>query len=272
MNKTSSICRWLWIAVYLLLIVMLGIMIILSITEPQHNLFAWQMALGTVLGTIAFISAFFIWQRYIPQKLACNTRLYYVLLVLLGISLYLISCIGRNSPESFMDYNNVWQEASELAQGKSLSQELYFKAYANNITPMLFLSVLFRVASLLHIKDPFYFVLAVSVLEVMGAVWSVGILVGNSVEERRQYRIPVLTLFACLLPMWANTQAFYTDSMSFCMGAMALAGIKLSFETDSKIKRLIFGGGQRSDCGDWNYCKGDSCNSSHCRYGCNAVL
>lgn len=243
MRKACDTYRAIWIAIYLLLAIMLGIILIASITEPQHNLFGWQMAVGTVLGAFALIVVFCLWQRYIPQRVAGNAGIYYGLLILYGMSLYGVSCLGRNMPDSLGDYGQVWTGAAELAGGEGLSQEWYFKIYSNNIKPMLFLSVLFRLSSAMGMKDPFYFVLIFSVLEVVGAAWSAGVLVGDSPEESRRYRIPVLLLFVFLLPIWANTQAFYTDSMSFCIGIMALAGIKLALRTESRGRRLLLLGG-----------------------------
>lgn len=135
-----------------------------------------------------------------------------------------------------MDYGRIWKAALELSEGKELSEAWYFKIYANNIKPMLYLSVLFRIAHFLHISDPFYFIVLFGVLGVLRAVWSVGILAGNSREEREDIRIPVCFLFMCTLPIWANVQALYTDGMSFAVGITVLALLKLCFETDSRIK------------------------------------
>ncbi|MCM1025793.1 MAG: hypothetical protein NC432_05130 [Roseburia sp.] len=147
MKKAGEFCRAIWIAVYLLLTLTLAVLIIACVTEPQHNLLAGQMALGTVLGGAFLIAALFLWERYLPQKIAGNPWLYYGLLILYGISLYGVSCFCRNSPDSFADYQQVWAGAAELAAGEGLSQEWYFKIYANNIKPMLLLSVLFRASA-----------------------------------------------------------------------------------------------------------------------------
>lgn len=235
--------RWLYIAVYMLLLAMLGSMIVISAANPQQNLFAWQMAVGIVFGTVALAGVFLFWEKYYPKLHIFHGRIYYVLLAFLAVFLYIVSCIGRNLPESFVDYGQVWQGAFEMAQGKELSAAWYFNLCANNVKPMLMLSVLFRIAFFLGIRDPFYFVLFISMLEVMGAGWSVGILVGDSVEEYRKYRLPVLLAFVFLLPVWANTQAFYTDSMSFGMAAIALAGMKLSFLVKTNRGRLLLIGG-----------------------------
>lgn len=228
-----------WIFMYILQIVLLGLLIALSITRPQNNLFPWQMAIGTTLGTILLATAFFLWDRPPCRKIKQSLFIYIILLMLYGILLYGISCIGRNALWSMGDYERTWNTALELSEGAELSEEWYFKIYANNIKPMLYLSVLFRAARLFHFSDPFYFILIISVLQVLGAVWSVGVLVGNSREERAQYRIPILLLFAFTLPIWANVQAFYTDSMSFAMGIIVLALIKLCFETTSRIRIVL---------------------------------
>lgn len=194
------------------------------------------MAVGTIWGTILFIGVIRLWNKIPYEAFIRSTWLYVILLILYGISLYVISCIGRNSPYSLIDYIQVWNAASELSEGRALTSELYFLTYANNIKPMLYLSVLFRISKFLHFQDPFYFALIWNVCQVLGAVWSVGILAGNSKEEREKYRIPILFIFVCTLPIWAITQTFYTDGMSFVMGIITLALIRLALETSSKWK------------------------------------
>lgn len=240
MLKTNNkICRSILAFIYILQIVLLGLIIVLSITSPQHNLIPWQMAVGTAFGAILFIVVFGFWDRIPYERFKKNTCLYAALLILFGAALYVASCIGRNSPYSLEDYGYVWYCASELSEGRPLVPEYYFLTYANNFKPMLYLSLLLRISKYLHFQDPFYFVLIWSICQVLGAVWSVGILVGNSREERESYRIPILFLFICTLPIWANVQAFYTDSMSFMIGIIVLAFIRLSFEAASKWKTAL---------------------------------
>lgn len=236
---TNKICVSIWTFIYIIQIVLLGLIIILSITGPQNNLFPWQMAVGTVIGTAFFLFVLWLWDNLPCERLKRNTWLYAALLVLFGVSLYIMSSIGRNSPYSLEDYLQVWNGALELTEGRAFTTPFYFQTYANNIKPMLFLSILFRISKALRFMDPFYFVLILSICLVLGAVWSAGILVGNSREERRQYRIPILLMFVCTLPIWANVQAFYTDSMSFMTGVLALALIRLSFEAAQKWKAAL---------------------------------
>lgn len=236
---TNKACILIWAVIYMLQVLLLGLIIVLSITSPQHNLIPWQMAVGTVFGTILFVVVFWLWDRMPYERLKKNTWLYTALLILFGTLLYTVSCIGRNSPYSLDDYIQVWNGASELSEGQALTSVFYFQTYANNIKPMLYLSVLFRISGFLHFRDPFYFVLIWSVCQVLGAVWSVDILAGNSKEERERYRIPILIMFVCTLPIWANVQAFYTDSMSFMMGIIALALIRLSFESVHRWRAIL---------------------------------
>lgn len=236
---TNKICVSIWTFIYILQIVLLGLIIILSITGPQNNLFPWQMAVGTVIGTAFFLFVLRLWGKLPCEELKKSTWLYAALLVLFGVALYIVSCIGRNSPYSLEDYLQVWNGASELTEGRAFTTPFYFQTYANNIKPMLFLSILFRLSKALGFQDPFYFVLILSICLVLGAVWSAGILVGDSREERRQYRLPILLMFVCTLPIWANVQAFYTDSMSFMTGIFALALIRLSFEAVYKWKAAL---------------------------------
>lgn len=168
----GSSSRFLWICIYVLLTLAMGLIIILSVTEPQHHLFPWQMAVGTFMGFIFMIAAFLIWDRLKLPKAAESLWVYIILLSFFGISLYVVSCIGRNSPSSLVDYGRVWEAAAEVAGGEPLSKAYYFKLYANNIKPMLFLSVIFRFAYFVGFQDPFYVVLLLSVLEVVGAaIW-----------------------------------------------------------------------------------------------------
>ena len=189
---TSKAVGSIWAFVYTLLIILLGLIIVLSITDPQNNLFPWQMTIGTVLGTVLFLCFFLLWNRMPFERLKQSTMLYVTLLILYGALLYAVSCIGRNSPYSLDDYMQIWYGAWELSEGQELSSQFYFQTYANNIKPMLYLNVLFRIAKALRFQDPFYFILILSICQVLGAVWSVGVLSGDSRVERRRYRIPIL--------------------------------------------------------------------------------
>lgn len=109
--------RMIWLILYGVFLILMGCMIILSITGPQHNLIPWQMALGTGLGTVFLLAAFFLWNKFSIQKIKRSTLFYRILLISFGILLYTVSCLGRNSPASFVDYYQVWNAAKELSSG-----------------------------------------------------------------------------------------------------------------------------------------------------------
>lgn len=245
LKLTGKVERAIWLLVYGLFIVLLGIMIVLSVTKPQHNLVPWQMAVGTIVGTCFFVAAFFWWDKLSFQKMKPSFCLFAVLSLVFGVLLYAASCIGRNDLLSLGDYYYIWNAAEEVSNGQALSHAWYFKTYANNIKPMLYLSVIFRGADLFHV-EPFYFVLFLSVLEVVASVWATRILVRSSEKVSGNLGIPVLLMFVFTLPIWANVQAFYTDGMGFAVGIVVLAFLKLCFEADSGLKTgayLLLAGG-----------------------------
>lgn len=231
---------FIWLLIYGIHLFLWGVVIVLSIAKPQHNLFLWQMAVGTALGAGLLLAAFWLWDRVPFRKMKRDPVLYAALLIAFGVLLYAASCVGRNDPTSFYDYVRVWNAAAELSEGGSLSEEWYFKLNANNIKPMLYLSALFRMAHFLGVKDAFYVVLLAGVLEVVGGVVAAGILVGNSREECEEMRIPVLLMFVFTLPIWANVQAFYTDGMSFFVGIAVLALLKLGMGRGADRNAAIF--------------------------------
>lgn len=229
-----------WTLIYILLFLLLGATVILSVTAPQNNLFPWQMAVGTAVCTILLLCAFSLWDRLPCDRIKNSSWLYGALLILFGVLLYILSYNGHNL-SSLPDYGEIWEAATELSEGQALSphSQFYFQTYANNIKPMLYLAALFRISKALHFRDPYFFILIPSVLQVLGAVWSVGILAGSFQQDQNRYRIPILFMFVCTLPIWANVQAFYTDSMSFMMGVFPLALICLSFKTTSCWKTVL---------------------------------
>lgn len=230
-----------WALIYILQSLLLGAIVILSITSPQNNLFPWQMAVGTAVGAILLLCAFYFWDRLPCDRLKNSSWLYWALLILFGVLLYVLSFNGHNYVSSYQDYAEIWEAAAELSEGRALSphSRFYFQTYANNIKPMLYLTALFRISRALRFQDPYFFILIPSVLQVLGAVWSVGILAGSFQQDQSRYRIPILFMFVCTLPIWANVQAFYTDSMSFMMGVFPLALICLSFKTASRWKTVL---------------------------------
>ena len=53
-------------------------------------------------------------------------------------------------------------------------------------------------------------------------------------------RFPILLAFVFLLPMWEMTAVFYTDSMSFGMGILGLAFLKLAAASRGKRRQTLW--------------------------------
>lgn len=62
-RRANKICLYIGSFIYILLISLLVPVIALSVTGPQNNLFPWQMAVGTAVGTILLLCAFSLWDR-----------------------------------------------------------------------------------------------------------------------------------------------------------------------------------------------------------------
>ena len=163
-------------------------------------------------------------------------RLSVLFVLLYGIGLYVLSCIGRNEPRSLVDYGIVWGSAWELAKNNQVVNETYFLKYSNNIKPMLILSLLLRIGFKLGMSDPFYFVLLFTVLQVLVAIWGVSVLAG---ETKYDLKLPILVMFVFCLPIWATTQAFYTDAMSFSFSIVVLALFYKIQHSDDRNRRLM---------------------------------
>ena len=230
----KNIKSTLFYAIYGMSLVSLGAIIIISLLWPRDNLFSWQMILGVFLLSVLFLLCFFVW-----EKLRCKfnniTSFSIALTILYGIMLYFVNCFNRNEPNSLVDYGIVWNNAWELARGNEIVSREYFLTYSNNIKPMLLLGFMFRIAFLLGMEDPFYFVLIFSVLEVIAAIWSVMMLA----QDNDKFGVPIIVCFGMCLPIWANTQAFYTDAMSFPFAIVIIALTKGAYKAEKRATRKV---------------------------------
>ncbi len=141
----------------------------------------------------------------------------------------------QGNENTLLDYTYVYRDALNLANGRELEDTNYFLTYSNNLKPMLLLSVLFRMALLMDVS-PFYFVLLRNVILVMLVACACGYLAERNGDTC--WRFPFLLAF--LLPMWEMTAVFYTDSMSFGMGILGLAFLKLAAASRGKRRQILW--------------------------------
>jgi len=166
-----------------------------------------------------------------------RNSLYAVALVLFGVLLYVVSLSRQGNENTLLDYTYVYRDALNLANGRELEDTNYFLTYSNNLKPMLLLSVLFRMALLMDVS-PFYFVLLRNVILVMLVACACGYLAERNGDTC--WRFPILLAFVFLLPMWEMTAVFYTDSMSFGMGILGLAFLKLAAASRGKRRQILW--------------------------------
>lgn len=224
MKKESGIHKGLSIAAYSILITAMLLLLGTVLRYPGNHLIPWQMILGVAAGTVILLLAGAAWNR-IYAVVGRKNWLYGAALVLFGVLLYVVSLSRQGNENTLLDYTYVYRDAMNLAAGRAMEDTNYFLTYSNNLKPMLLLSVLFRIALSLGIS-PFHFVLLRNVLLVVLVVWACGYLAERDGDTR--WRFPILLAFVFLLPLWEMTAVFYTDSMSFGMGVLALAFLKMA--------------------------------------------
>lgn len=221
MRRENRICRSLFITAYIILITTMLLLLGVVFRYPRNHLIWWQMILGVVAGVAALLIAGAVWTK-IYSLIGKKTWMYLLALSVFGVLLYVLALNRQGNENTLADYTYVYNDAMNLALGKEMENTNYFITYANNLKPMLLLSVLFRIAIQIGIS-PFHFVLCRNVILVLLVVWGCGYL---AEKEDTRWRFPILISFCLLLPLWDMVSAFYTDSMSFGMGILTLAFLK----------------------------------------------
>ena len=205
MKREGRIHKGVSIGAYSILIAFMLLLLWTVLRYPGNHLIPWQMALGVAAATVLLLAAGAAWNK-IYTVTGRRNSLYAVARVLFGVLLYVVSLSRQGNENTLLDYTYVYRDALNLANGRELEDTNYFLTYSNNLKPMLLLSVLFRMALLMDVS-PFYFVL-------LGNVF--------------------------LLPMWEMTAVFYTDSMSFGMGILGLAFLKLAAASRGKRRQILW--------------------------------
>lgn len=216
--------RFFSLVVFVVMAVCMAAILVVGIRHPANHLISWQMAVGIFVGTVLVLVLVLLWEKWVLARpfQVLGGKLYPVLLLGYGSFIYLLSFFHRNSPGSFVDYSVVYNAAMQLAESGEITDAGYFLIYPNNFKLALYLGALFRAAIAVGFEDPYYFVLAIGVVQVLAAVWATDYLL-RSVPRYEIYRIPLFAGYMFMLPIYANTQAFYTDQMSFWQAVCALA-------------------------------------------------
>lgn len=236
MKKSAQIHKALTIFAYTVMLTGMTLLLAVVFRYPQNHLIPRQMIPGVGICVIVLLAAGALWNK-IYFLIGKRTPLYLLALAIFGVLLYITSLSRQGNENTLVDYTYVYRDAMNLATGGTLEYTDYFVTYSNNLKPMLLLSVWFRVAVLLGIS-PFHFVLLRNVLLVLLVVWACGYLTEQKGDCR--WRFPILLTFAFLLPLWDMVSVFYTDSMSFGLGILALALLKKAGSTKTNKGKTLW--------------------------------
>ena len=241
-KKSDLIKKYISLLFYFCFTAVSGFILVLSILRPQNHLFPWQMAVGTVLVTVAFCAVGIFWNRVYEKTYKGHGKkawdiAFPVLLFLFWAGLYAIGLLhGDHHPTG--DYEILFASAVETAEGKELTYRNYFLVYGNNTEPMLLLAAVIRICRFFKINE-FPVLLLLSSGLVPGSVLAVKSLLPQNTG--RKWAIPLTLFFFLCLPVYVFTPNFYTDTMSFGLGVIALAFFKIAFgEREKTVKTILF--------------------------------
>lgn len=222
---------------YVLAALMYGFILVVSIRSPLHYLEPKEMAVGTIVAAVIFAVFCFAWHKGYDSlkkkgKIHSLSIIYWITLGLFGFFTFILLALHGNHYHIVGDYEFLYVSALEQADGEPLSYPVYFLTYSNNIRPMLMLGALFKVFHAIHM-DEYYPMLIISVITLLGSAWAAGDLLSDG--EKHKWRMPVLLLIMACLPIFVFTGVFYTDTLSFGTGVIAVALLKRAFRDKKKI-------------------------------------
>lgn len=198
------------------------------ISRPQNNLIPSRMVLYMLVWVVILCGLkmmFSLLEKTLVQKGRNTEKIsrtcLIVYTVLYGIAIYIVSLILRSYPVT--DYGYVYHTAYSLATGQAVEDWSYFSMWTNNLGPLTILTLCMRLGVLLGFSDPYYFVLGLNVLQLMAVLVCLYDLAGRIGGEKVSRQWLAVSVFTLWTPVWACTNAFYSDQMSFGGSIIAVA-------------------------------------------------
>lgn len=231
-NKNSKLYTGLLITFYSFYSIIIASIIVISVLHPQNNLTSPQLIIGVPVATAFFLMCAFLWNsfsRIIPEK--THRILKIALLIMLGLLLFIVSFNRSTFYNTFPDYSYLYNGALDMADTGTLRYPKYFLNFPNNTRPMLFLSVIFRLSHKAGISE-FYPVLIISIVTVLASVWAAMDMLSDDTEGK--WTVPAIIFIMIYLPLYVLTPAFYTDTLSFGTGVIALALCRRAIASDKR--------------------------------------
>lgn len=201
-----------------LMLPFLGLLLVICIGGTHHNIVWYKELLVTLVfvGCIMVISSLILRGKSFLEK--HEKKLLVVFLLLMGISLYAVSCLCRNIP--MYDYSDLYNSAYSYATGGPANWD-YLSHWKNNFPLFFCLYGVMKLAVGIGIKDPFYILLLINVLLTVWAGYCIYRLV-RLCTGSVAWSFIGMGLFFGFIPLWCGTNYFYTDSLSLSFGVAAV--------------------------------------------------
>lgn len=221
---------------YLLAFLFISFIIVCSFTKPQHNLISWQVMVISVIAAVVLCS-FGI--AIMKINFSISNKQLGLLAGFLGVALFIVGLIARNSPSSLHDYGVVYRNAISLSQGYIIDED-YFAQYSNNVMVLLLLGGIIRFSSFIGFTDPYYMILILGTVITVVSLASIIYLVQKTGTPIKQSGFCILA-YLLMLPIWVNSPTLYTDHMSFSNVVVALALVVYAYHCEDRLKSMVAG-------------------------------
>ena len=201
--------------------------LITVILKPRNNLIparmfiymlVWVLILYGIRWGIGMVESFLRSRHVDLGRFSRRALLLYV--VLYGILLYVVSLILRSYPVT--DYGSVYETAYHLAVGETVEDWQYFSMWTNNLGSLTILTFCMKLGIFLGFSDPYYLVLAMNVLQVTLVLVCIFYLMGKLGSGGAAAQWFAVAVYSLWTPIWACTNAFYSDQLSFGGSIMAV--------------------------------------------------
>ncbi|MCM1045804.1 MAG: hypothetical protein NC417_09860 [Candidatus Gastranaerophilales bacterium] len=223
------------------------LILIVVIRYPRNNLIPARMFLYMWIWVLILCGAGIIlsavegllYRKGLPaDKISRVALTCYV--ILYGIALYVISLALRSRPVT--DYQSVYETAYGLASGQIAENWSYFSMWTNNLGTLTILTACMKMGMALGFADPYYFVLALNVLQVMAALVGVFYLAGRVKPSKISMQWLAVCIFTLWTPVWACTNSFYSDQLSFGGSIIAAALLSWGISLRGRKKGIVIAG------------------------------
>ena len=226
-----------------IILIFSGLFLILTILSgmiiPPHNLLRTQMIPALIISATGLSLLIFLLPSFSKRKNASWEKLFrvlfFVLIAVLGVSIFILNFKYRLEKVSLQDYAVISANAECIAKGTALEVPDYYLIASNNFKPTLVLALCYKLSYLLGFSDPYVPTLFIFTVWTVVSVFITSFLIDG--KNKWFYRFLLLLGFVFMLPLYIQAGSFYTDSMTFGTSIITLFLMKksiLAVDKDSK--------------------------------------